>query len=262
MCHTYTKQTLITELLAIRDRGWIPSGRNRTNSGAVGNTLEDLLGIQENNLPLPNAAEWELKAQRRETSSLLTLFHMEPSPRALNIVPYLLEKYGWMHREAGRRYPISEKSFRQTLTYKQKTTRGFYVDVDDANRRIVVNFSFDAIDEKLESWKKEIRARNCTTLDSSHIPYWGFDDVFHKAGIKLGNCFYVVADEKRTNGAVYFKYSEIMMLSGFNLDRFIGAIKDKYILIDFDARTGHNHGTKFRIKQNAFPLLYENVTTF
>ena len=51
------------------------------------NTLEDLLGIEENNLPIPNAAEWELKAQRKNTRSLTTLFHIEPSPRALKFVP-------------------------------------------------------------------------------------------------------------------------------------------------------------------------------
>ena len=56
----------------------------------VGNTLEDLLGIVENNLPLPNAAEWELKCQRAKTSSLTTLLHSEPSPRAMKLVPSLL----------------------------------------------------------------------------------------------------------------------------------------------------------------------------
>jgi hypothetical protein len=42
----------------------------------VGNTLEDLLGIVENNLPTPDIEGWELKCQRLVTSSLLTLFHM------------------------------------------------------------------------------------------------------------------------------------------------------------------------------------------
>lgn len=31
------------------------------------------------------------------------------------------------------------------------------------------------------------------------------------------------------------------------------------IYIDFDARTGHNHGTKFRIKYNDIPSLYKNA---
>lgn len=55
---TYTKESLIEALKGIRDQGWIPTGR-KNNDGGVGNTLEDLLGIEENNLPLPNAAEWD-----------------------------------------------------------------------------------------------------------------------------------------------------------------------------------------------------------
>ena len=68
----YTKRTLITSLENIRKLGWIKNLRNVNNDGAIGNTLEDLLGIPENNLPLPNAAEWELKTQKRNTNSLLT----------------------------------------------------------------------------------------------------------------------------------------------------------------------------------------------
>jgi hypothetical protein len=71
----FTKDQLLKELRAIQERGWIQTQRPG-NDGAVGNTLEDLLGIEENNLPIPNAAEWEMKAQRRTTTSLTTLFHM------------------------------------------------------------------------------------------------------------------------------------------------------------------------------------------
>jgi len=56
----YTKQSLINKLKEIAEMGWIPNAR-RGNAGGIGNTLEDLLGIEENNLPMPNAAEWELK---------------------------------------------------------------------------------------------------------------------------------------------------------------------------------------------------------
>lgn len=262
MPRTYTKTTLIAELMAIRERGWILSARNKKNAGAIGNTLEDLLGIQENNLPLPNASEWELKTQRKDTTSLLTLFHLEPSPRALKIVPWLLENYGWRHEEAGNKYPETEKSFRQTLTYQQKTSRGFYIDIDNTNRRIVINFSFNDIDANLIDWKYSIINRKCTILNSYYTPYWGFDDVFHKAGIKLGNCFYVTAEERYRDSHLYVRYNDIMMLSGFKIEKFIEAIKNKQLLIDFDARTGHNHGTKFRIKPDAIPYLYENVKIF
>ena len=126
----YTKQSLIRELKDIRKKGWIKSERG-ANDGNVGNVLEDLLGIQENNLPIPNATEWELKCQRKGTSSLTTLLHCEPSPRALKFVPnILLPKYGWKHKKAGKEYPKSEMSFRQTISCIRHSDRGFQVNID------------------------------------------------------------------------------------------------------------------------------------
>ena len=113
---TYSKQELIRKLKEIRKRGWIKSSRKMSH-GNVGNTLEDLLGIEENNLPIPNASEWELKCQRASASSLTTLLHCEPSPRAIRFVPkVLLPKYGWKHEKAGEEYPKTEMSFRQTIS--------------------------------------------------------------------------------------------------------------------------------------------------
>jgi len=50
-----------------------------------------------------------------------------------------------------------------------------------------------------------------------------------------------------------------LILENLSLEKFIGAIEEGTILIDFDARTGHNHGTKFRMRQNKLPQLYERV---
>lgn len=256
----YTKRTLISALEEIRNLGWIKSHRNANNDGAIGNTLEDLLGIPENNLPLPNAAEWELKTQKRNTSALLTLFHLEPSPRALHIVDYLLLNYGWSHKEAGKKYPENEKSFRQTLSYRQPTLRGFFVDVDDENERIIVKFSPETIGNEVNDWKNELIENGKIEYDKDYMPYWGFYDLYHKAGVKLGNCFYIIADVKKEDGEYFFKYSDIMQLSGFSLEKFLLNIKERNIFVDFDARTGHNHGTKFRIIQSSIPLLYDNIT--
>lgn len=85
----FTKASLIEKLKEIRAKGWINSARHG-NKGGVGNTLEDLLGIKENNLPMPNAAEWELKCQRvsaKGATALMTLFHCEPSPAPSNSCP-------------------------------------------------------------------------------------------------------------------------------------------------------------------------------
>lgn len=126
----FTKEELVEKFIEIEKQGWIKNNR-QGNQGAVGNTLEDLLGIEENNLPIPNASEWELKAQRKNTTSLITLFHCEPSPRAIKFVPHiLLLKYGWKHQEAGIKYPENEMSFRQTISGKSRSDRGFCVKIN------------------------------------------------------------------------------------------------------------------------------------
>lgn len=254
---TYTKDSLIEALCKIREEGWIES-RRPGNDGAVGNTLEDLLGITENNLPIPNAAEWELKAQRDGTNSLTTLFHMEPSPTACKFVPkILLPSYGWAHQKAGTHYPIDEKSFRQTISTKSYSDRGFCVQVDRLQRKIVISFDATHIAPHHALWKKSVEERvGYEQLNPQ--PYWGFDDLFYKLGSKLHNCFYVKAERKREDKKDYFHYKKIMMLKSLSQEKFIEAIESGLVYVDFDARSGHNHGTKFRIVQSAVPSLYES----
>lgn len=255
----YTKQTLIERLKEISEMGWIPNAR-KGNHGGIGNTLEDLLGIKENNLPIPNAAEWELKTQRLNSASLCTLFHIEPSPRAIKFVPQVfLPKYGWAHKEDGKRYAVGEMSFRQTIHGLARSDRGFMVAVDRTEKKVLVSFDAKTVDIRHTEWLKKVQERvGLGELDPQ--PYWGFDDLEHKAGSKLLNSFYVQAEVKKVRGKEYYRYSKVMMLQKFNFEGFLKAIKEAKVLVDFDARTGHNHGTKFRMRQDSWPMLYEKVT--
>ena len=255
----YTKESLIEELHKIAQMGWIENARHG-NAGGIGNTLEDLLDIEENNLPIPNAAEWELKTQRLNTSSLTTLFHLEPSPRAVRFVPQvLLPKYGWQHQEAGKRHPENEMSFRQTIHGNSASDRGFMVKIDNINRKVMISFDHTKVAERHIDWLKSVEQR-INLEELSPQPYWGFDDLEHKIGTKLLNCFYVQAEVRRADGKEFYKYSKVTMLQKFNFDGFLQELENGNILVDFDARTGHNHGTKFRMRQNCLPNLYEYKT--
>lgn len=255
----YTKENLIAEFKEIAAKGWIENARHG-NAGGVGNTLEDLLGIEENNLPIPNAAEWELKAQRVNTTSLTTLFHTEPSPRAVKFVPQiLLLKYGWRHQEAGLKYPENEMSFRQTIHGNSASDRGFMVKIDRNEKKVLISFDSSKVSEKNSDWLETVK-QQIGLGELNPQPYWGFDDLASKAGTKLLNCFYVQAEMKKEDGKEFYKYSKVTMLQKFNFDGFLNALEDGNILVDFDARTGHNHGTKFRMRQNCLPQLYEKIT--
>jgi MvaI/BcnI restriction endonuclease family len=255
----YSKQGLIDKLNEIASKGWIENARSG-NTGGVGNTLEDLLGIKENNLPIPNAAEWELKTQKLKSTSLITLFHVEPSPRAIRFVPQiLLPKYGWHHKSAGMKYPKGELSFRQTIHGHTPSDRGFMVVVDRKEQKVLISFDATAVDAKHNTWLKSVK-RRVGLCELNPQPYWGFDDLRSKAGTKLLNSFFVQADVKIDHGKEYYHYKKIMMLQKFSFERFLRAIEDEIIYVDFDARTGHNHGTKFRMLQDRLPFLYSKVT--
>lgn len=251
---TFTKEELIQEFAKLASMGWVKNGRFG-NHGGIGNTLEDFLGIEENNLPIPNAAEWELKSQRMNTSSLTTLFHMEPSPKAVKFVPQVfLRGYGWKHQEAGKKYSFQERSFRQTISCIAPTDRGFLVKVDRDEKKVKISFDHLKVAPKHVEWLQGIGEVAKVELEPQ--PYWGFDDLEHKAGTKLLNCFYAQADVKKIDGEEYYHYRRFTKLSKFSFDNFLDELDAGNILVDFDARTGHNHGTKFRLRQNHFPDLY------
>lgn len=261
----YTKEGLIQEIKRVAAQGWhksVKETRDTRNDGAVGNTLENLLGIKENNLPIPNAREWELKGQRSRTSSLITLKHLEPSPTALGIVSnILLPYYGWKHKLAGIKYPTNEMSFRSTTSSKEFTKRGFTIVVDrnQAKIRFVFNSSkVNTSQSEIKSWLDSVGQRIGLGAFNPE-PYWGFEDLKYAIGEKIKNCFYVVADSKTIDGREYFLYKELYLLYGFSFENFLQCIESGIIVIDFDARTGHNHGTKFRMKQGCWTSLYSNV---
>ena len=257
-----TKEELISKINDIFQQGWHKSVKNTVdtrNDGAVGNTLENLLGIKENNLAVPNANEWELKGQRSHTSSLITLKHIEPSPQQYGIVAnLLLPMYGWTHKEAGGKYPENEMSFRSTTRANEFTIRGFKIDVDRKEEKIKFVFNHTMVNIELpeiKSWLNSVKKR-VGNGPLNPEPYWGFMDLRRTIGEKINNCIYVIADRKIENKHEYFLYKELYMLHEFSFHKFLVAVENGYVQVDFDARTYHNHGTKFRIKQGYWKEIY------
>jgi hypothetical protein len=239
--------------------GWVHTKRSK-NDGAVGNTLEDLLEIPENNLAIANTVDWELKAQRKKTSSMITLFHIDPQPRkpesvvARIILPY----YGWTHKEAGKKYPVNEMSFRATLSGKTYTDRGIKLNVESINRTVDIVFNPAITDERHKDWLTKVVSYH--GKEERVIASWNFDDLQKKCIGKIRNTIYVVADSRIVKGQEEFKYEKIELLEDFAFNNFLRDLINGDILVDFDARTGHNHGTKFRIKQNNWAVLFSKVT--
>lgn len=162
--------------------------------------------------------------------------------------------------EAGKKYPKLEMSFRQTIHGRSPSDRGFMVKIDREQQKVLISFDASKVSKKHKVWLKTVKVRAGNLNELEPQPYWGFDDLKNKAGTKLLNCFYVQAEVKKIRGKEFYHYTKVLMLQKFSFDGFLKAIEDAKILVDFDARSGHNHGTKFRLRQDCLPMLYEKVT--
>src|SRR3990167_7402614 len=135
-------------------------------------------------------------------------------------------------------------SFRQTIHGNSRSDRGFKVIIDRKEQKIMISFDSKSVNPKHKEWLKLVKKR-VGLGELSPQPYWGFDDLEHKAGTKLLNTFYAQAEvEVRRKKEFY---------------HFIKVLEEGKILVDFDARTGHNHGTKFRMRQDCLPMLYKKT---
>lgn len=257
---TYTQESLTQALKALKAKGWVPTTRPG-NDGGVGNTLEDHLGIQENNLSVADAGVFEIKARRRSTTSLQTLFHKDPWPRRnpAMVTEVLLPKYGWPHKEAGAKYPEDEMSFRATLK-SQRYTRGFTVGVDWGNEQVRVKFDATKVDtDRDRAWLDGV-LRVAGPGDITPPCHWPWEKLRPAVETKVASTIYVVADNRRKGHHEEFHFNEAWLMTEITFEGFLEAIEQGVVHIDFDARSGHNHGTKFRIPQDGWPSLFRSRT--
>ncbi len=217
-----TYADLIKKLKELKKIGYIKT--HRAGNTGVGKTLEDLLGIDENNIPGPNAANIELKAARKNATSMLTLFTKSPAPPKINSV--LLNRFGY---ESTR--DKNKKELHTTVNAidfnKLKGEKGFKIEI----KKDRINLLTD---------RKEV------------IAYWEKETLKKSFERKLPKLLYVKVETKGKGVDEEFWFNEVWMLSGFDFPNFVSLLKEGVILVDIrigqhpDGRP-HDHGTAFRI---------------
>ena len=223
---------LIKRLKKVKELGYVKT--HRTGNTGIGKTLEDLLGIKENNIPSPNALKTELKSARKSGSSMITLFTKSPSPPKANSV--LLQKYGYELLGGNKRKKLHTTVNALKFNYL-KGEHGFKINAEE-DKICLVNPQ----NEILGYWSKNI-------LKNS----------FEK---KLPEILYVKAETKDSGANELFWFNEAWLLKGFNFDSFIVLLKKGIILVDIrigqypDGRT-HDHGTGFRVLPNQLDLCFQ-----
>jgi hypothetical protein len=218
----------------IKEIGFVKT--HRSGQTGIGKTLEDLLGIKENNIPGPNALGIiELKAIRKNGKSMLTLFTLAPSPPKINSL--LVEKYGYI-----------------SPTRKNKKILHTTVNGPEFNT-IKDEYGF-----KVEVEKDRV---NLIHYLDEIVAYWLEEDLKEAFERKLKNLLLIKAESRGKGKDEEFWYNEGYLLNGFSFENFKNLIKEGIILIDIrigqypNGKT-HDHGTGFRIFLNNLDLCYEN----
>lgn len=235
-----TLDEFIAKFKEIVAMGWIKT--HRSGPTGIGKTLEDLLGIQENNIDGPDFGDYELKSCRIDSNSMLTMFTRAPQPKSANT--YLRETYGY----SSEAYENDEKVLHSTLSANQFTS------IAKTGNKLKVTCQDDGV--YIESDKK------------IEDIYWSTTELKKAFEKKYKNKFVYVKAKSRGSGSdEEFKFVEAYEVSGFDYDSFSNLLKQGKIFVDLrigqyhsgknKGRT-HDHGTGFRIKETDQPLLFLN----
>lgn len=237
------KINLIKDVFSsIKQRGFVKSTRPNNVDGGIGNTLEDLMGITENNLNEADFNGVEIKSHRFLNTSKISLFTKAPDfPKKANSI--LREKYGEIREDNQKKLYASIFGNRYSLIYEK-----FYM-------KLTVNKEEERIYLEVKNGEHILREI-----------YWEFRSIL-KYSQKIKDLLLVSADHKAINGEIYFSYQSAILYYNFSFDRFIDAIENGKI--QFDIRIGyyksgknigkvHDHGSGFRISSSDFALLYND----
>ena len=218
----------VEKIKELKKRGFVKTKR-RGDTG-VGHTLEQEIGLTENNISGPDLENIELKAQRRGSSSKITLFTLDRQAWKIKQKDLILE-YGYID-DKGR------KALYCTVS-NNPNHQGFYTSVKGDK------FCLFHITGRL-------------------IAEWKIEDLIRSLSTKIPNLILVIADcELDSEGKEKFWYNEVYYLKGVNKNKFIEYLKEGIITIDLrmHLKRGYkvrNHGTAFRIEEKYLADLFSS----
>jgi hypothetical protein len=211
------------ELELIKQQGYIPT--MKPHDTGIGYTLETLLGLEETNKRgkadfcykgLPT----ELKSQRKPTSSMLTLFTLEPPKHDYNDRK-MISTYGYYSEEKQR------DGLYATLTAGNYVPQGLKLGLRYDEGEVV-------IEDK-----------------DGNIPWvWSFDEL----ATKIGNIVFAFANKTGSKISERFHYNEAYYLTGLKRDMLFDLFKENKFVVDLrmhikpENKVVRNHGTGFRIR--------------
>ena len=237
-------EILKKEFYKIKKKGWVESNTN--NLGSIGHTFEKFLGIQTNELEIPDFDGIEIKTKNKYSDSYTTLFCCTPTGPHFHEVERLKDLYGYPDSNL-KKYNVLNTSVYSKYKNKVGVKYYFELKVDKEKQKIFL---------LIYNRKKEL---------IEDIVYWDFDILKEKLYRKLKYLAFIKADKLYKEKKRYFKYYSMKIYKLKNFGTFINLIEDGTIRISLKIgifRTGkkigqiHDHGTSFCIKEDNLEKLY------
>jgi hypothetical protein len=220
----------------------------RSGNTGIGKSLEDFLGIRENNIDKPDLHDFEIKSQRELATSKVTLFTKAPTnPKGANAV--LKDNFG----TPDENFPDIKVLHTSVYHDHFNTHKGGYafkLECDDQNEKMLLlikNIEMDKI--------------------VSQEVYWSYPVLRDIVENKIKNLAFVTANTRSNkNGREEFHFTKMNLFTGITFENLLNYIKQEGGLM-FDIRIGayksgklygrpHDHGSGFRVKPDHLRGLY------
>lgn len=222
------------KLKEIKEKGFIKSLRK--DNTCICYTLEELLGIKENNIGEPdftyNSLKVELKAQRKKAGSRITLSTKSPLWDPLRDRE-IITKLGYTDKK-GR------KALKITLKIDEFNPKGFILKLNKEK-------------DKLEIFHKEFGV-TC---------YFKFSELVKAVKTKMyENLLLVLADKEKEVEEESFHYTEAYLFSDFDENNFEKLLIDGKIVWEFrmhlkESGFARDHGSGLRISRKHLGDLFK-----
>lgn len=223
-----TIREFVKKLKEIKESGYIRTIRSG-NTG-VGHTLEQALGLHENNIATPDLGRVELKAQRKTATNRITL--ITKSPKWVVSAKETITKYGYRNGNGRMALKVTFSAKRMVSGLKLR---------------------FHPEDDNVELVNKKEEA----------IVYWKLSELSNIFNSKLPKLIIVKASSRVNGEREEFLYDEAYLLSGFNKKKFVELLEKEKIVIEFrmhihnENNAVRDHGTGFRIAENYLDSLFK-----
>ena len=215
------------EFKKIKKKGWVKS--QRRGPTGVGHTIEQLLGLEENNIALPDLGKVELKSHRVKSSSMITLFTF--NRKAWKMLPL----------DAVRTYGTPDENGRLGLYFTMSQTPN--------SSGLFLYIGEDSISVR--------------HISGQVIAEWQLDNLAERFAKKVPALVLVSAFSEMRGKTEWFKYTRAQLLTGTTPEIIKEQIERGNILVDLrlhDKGTrARNHGTGFRAYESRLPLLFKKV---